>query len=988
MKLKEYLKKQYYIVFFMLFMLSGSLFAQNTVTGIVTDILGEPLVGVNIVIEGTTTGTVTDINGNYSISIPDTSNALVFSFVGYLTEIIQLEGRSTIDITMVEDIAELDEVVVIGYGTMKKSDITGSIVSVDEEQITEVKTNNVLESLQGKIAGADITRDNGRTGSDIDILIRGKRSLKATNDPLIIVDGIPYGDNIDINSEDIESIEILKDASSTAIYGSRGANGVILITTKKGIPGRTAIFFNSYYGITDPYQKVPVFQREGYIQAKIDANKDIYNWDVEPNPINVFAGDEYTGYLDSTINTDWQDIVARTGIRQNYHLGVIGGTEKLTYNTSVDYYKEKGVVLADDYQRYTFRGGIDGKINKYLDVGNSTILTYKVRDGRGPRFTDAVRLSPIVPAYDSLGNYIYQPNFANPRKSPLAYTVDEEEEKTTRIFSTLYGQLNIFEGLTFRSNIGVDLEMIRKGYMYPQKVPTEGFNESGLELKYNYEYVWTNILNFQKEIDIHMLNVMLGHEVQYERKEEYTIDGQEQLFTRSLWYNISTNKSPEASSLLEDKSLVSLFSRIYYVLDDKYIFNLSGRYDGASQLSEGNKWDFFPAASAAWRISRESFMDNIEFLSDLKLRVGYGVSGNAAVDPYSAAATLNKYPLYIQFGDPGDESTYFGFRPDQLSSKDLKWERTKQVNLGIDFGFFYNRLIGTVDLYHSNTDRLLLTERLPLSTGFFDIVVNAGETKTQGIEIAIQTVNISQGPLKWKTYLSFAAHREEIISLTSGVDKDEANEWFVGYPLDVHYDYEKIGIWQLSDSALAAQYAQAPGEIRVADNDHNDTITFDDRVVLGTERPDWTGSLINTFNFYGVDLTVNIYARIGQMVDADAYSFDPRMYDNQLEIGYWTPENPTNDWPRLDAAEAELDYESTLNYRDASFIKVKNITLGYNLPLSLIDKLYISKLRVYMSSNNPFILYTKLDKGLDPERNGSYSWPLARTFIFGIDVEF
>lgn len=977
------------LIYLMLFMLSGTtLVAQNTVTGLVRDINEEPLVGVNIVIEGTTTGTVTDVNGNYSIDVPDINGTLVFSFVGYLAERINIQGRSNIDIVLIEDIAELDEVVVIGYGTMKKSDITGSIVSVDNEQITEVKTNNALESLQGKIAGADITRDNGRTDSDIDILIRGKRSLTATNDPLIIVDGIPFGDNIDINSEDIESIEILKDASSTAIYGSRGSNGVVLITTKRGIPGRSVVYFNSYYGVTDPYQKVPVFMRDSYIQAKIDANKDIYNWDVEPNPINVFPGDEYTGYLDSTINTDWQDIVTRTGLRQDYHLGVIGGTEKLSYNTSVDYYKEKGVVLADDFKRYTFRASLDGKVNKYINVGNSTILTYKVRDGRGPRFTDAVLLSPIVPAYDSLGNYIYQPNFANPRKSPLAYTIDEEEEKTTRIFSTLYGQVNILEGLTFKSNIGVDMEIFRKGYMYPQKAPNEGYNESGLEMRYNYEYVWTNILNFQHEFDAHMLNVMLGHEVQYERKEEYTVEGQEQLFTRSLWYNISTNKSPKASSLLEAKSLVSFFSRIYYIYNDKYIVNVSGRYDGASQLSEGNKWDFFPAASAAWRVSREEFMDNIEFISDLKLRLGYGVSGNAAVDPYSTAATLNKYPLYFQFGDPGSEVTYFGFRPDQLSSKDLKWERTRQVNLGVDFGFINNRIIGAVDLYHSNTDRLLLTERLPLSTGFFDIVTNAGETKTEGIEIAIQAVNISRGPLKWRTSLSFAAHKEEIVSLTSGVEKDEANKWFVGYPIDVHYDFEKIGIWQLSDSALAAQYSQAPGEIRVADNDHNDTITFDDRVVLGTTRPDWTGSLINTFNFYGFDLTINIYARMGQMVDADAYDFDPRMYDNHMEISYWTPENPTNDWPRLDAALAEMDYEHTLRYRDASFIKVKNITLGYNLPLTLTTKMSISKFRLYVSSNNPFILYTKLDKGIDPEREGSISWPLARTFIFGINVEF
>jgi len=958
------------------------------ITGVVSDEkTGELLPGVNIMEEGTTNGAISSFDGTFTVDVSSANSTLVFSFIGYTTQKIPVTGATELNIKLIPDVQRIDEVVVVGYGTMKKSDLTGSITSISNEKLTEVKSGNVIESLQGKIPGVDITRDNGRAGAGIDILVRGKRSLNASNAPLVIVDGIPYGDNIDINPQDIESIEILKDASSTAIYGSRGANGVILITTKRGKSGQSKIYFNSYYGISNPYQKVPMFDREGYIQAKIDANKDVNDWTTEPTPFNVFPGDELTGYENGT-ETNWQDVVTRTGARQDYHVGFMGGNENITYNTSLNYFNETGVVLADQFDRYTFKLNFDANVNRFIKVGGAAIITNRNRDGNGPRFTDAMLLSPIVPAYDSLGKYRYQPNFANPRKSPLATTFDVQKEKTFRTFSSFYAQLILSEKLSIRSNVGADIEFSNTGYMYPKKVATEGFTISGNDNYQKYNYIVTNILNYQNEFGKHRLNLTLGHEVQYNRSETYNIRGQEQDFDRSLWYNLGTNRSPTTSSSLRETALVSVLGRLNYNYNDKYLLNFSGRYDGASQLSTGNKWDFFPSVSGAWRMSNESFLSSIDMISDLKLRAGYGISGNAAVSPYSTAASLNIFPLYVQFGNPGAEVTYFGYRPDQLSSKTLRWERTSQVNIGLDFGLFKNRIVGNVDMYKSNSDRLLLSDKLPISSGFFKIVTNAGQTETEGLELSLQTINVDRGGFKWITNVIFFTSREKIIALASGIEKDVANSWFVGEPLDVIYGFEKLGIWQLDEADEAALFAQVPGDIKVRDLNNDDTINFDDRKVLGSPRAKWGGDFTNTISYKGIDLTFNIYAKMGQFIDADAYSFDPRMYDNQMEIDYWTPVNPTNDYPKLNAKQAEIDYEETLRYRDGSYIKLKNITLGYSFPKSLISRIKMSNLRIYASSNNTMILFSKMKDGIDPERGGSTSWPLARTLVFGISIEF
>lgn len=971
-------------LFFGLVLFASQTAFSQTVSGTITDAEGLPLIGANVILKNKATGTVTEVDGTYEVQAT-AADTLVFSYTGYTEQEIPVGNQSVINVTMSTDAELLGEVVIVGYGTMRKSDVTGSIVSVRDEALTDVKSGNVFEALQGRVAGVEINRDNGRAGAGVDLLIRGKRSLRASNGPLVLVDGVPYGDNIDIAPEDIESIEILKDASSTAVYGSRGANGVILITTKRGTSERSRVTFNTYVGISDAFQKVPVYDREGYIRAKTDANRNIDDWETDPNPMNVFLGDELAGF-ENGVSTDWQDLVQQTGTQQSYRIGFDGGSGKIGYSTSLTYFKEKGVMKSDDFERFTFQGNLDGQVNRFLKIGNSNIITYQNRTGRGPRFTDAVLQSPIVEAFDSNGVYIFQPNFANPRKSPLAFLEDEEDERRTRIFSTVYAQFQILPNLSFRTNLNGDVTLRRFGFMYPQKVPTEGFTVSGVDQDNNYGWLWNNILSYNLDRGKNRLTVTAAHEVQYRRNEFYGIDGQEQQFDQTLWYNLSTNKNQLTESSLSETGLVSVLGRANYSFDDKYILSVSGRYDGASQLSTGNKWDFFPAASAAWRVISEPFMANVKTLSDLKLRAGFGITGNASIAPYSTSAALNTNPLYYQFGEPGTESAAFGYRPVALASRDLQWERTQQVNVGLDFGILNNRVSGSVDLYKAQTDRLLLQDQLPPTAGFDNVFVNAGKTESWGWEVALRTFLVDTKNFDWTADIAYFGSREEIVELASGQLQDEANEWFVGQPIDVHYDFNKTGIWQLGeeDNPLFT----GAGTIKVEDVDMSDTINFDDRIVLGTPRPEWSGSLVTTFKVFNFDLTLNFYAKMGQMIDAGAYAYDPRMLDNMLAVDYWTPLNPTNEYPAYDAARAELPFESTLRYRDGSFVKLRNVTLGYTFPQTFIDNSPFSNLRLYASGKNVAILHSKLFDGIDPERNGSINWPLARLWLVGLDVAF
>ena len=988
-RIKEIGLQRLYLTLFTFFVLSVSgVMAQTDVKGKVVDSDNIPLPGVNVTIKGTTKGTITDLDGNFVISVSSEEDVLQFTMVGMLSEEVVVGSQSVIDITLSEDMVGLEEVIVVGYGVMKKSDISGSIASVGEEEITEVKSLNAMEALQGKMAGVDITTDGGRTGSGVNVLIRGKRSINASNEPLYIVDGIPYGSGIDLNPNDIESIEVLKDASSTAVYGSRGANGVVLVTTKKGRAGQSKVYFNTFYGITQAYQKVPVFDREGYITAKRDAYTDIETGETSPDDA-IFLGNEAIGLAEGT-ETDWQDLTTQNGIRQDYQLGVSGGNDKTTYNISLSYSDETGVTLADNYTRGSFKMNLDTKVKDWLTVGASSLVLLSQRDGRGVRFTDAVLSSPIVASHDSTGKYIYEANLPNPRKNPLAYTDDSEQRLKQKILSNVYTQIDFAPSLNFRSSFGVILDFEREGWAYPEKVEGIDTPEAGVTNNNGLDYTWTNLLNYNQTFGVHTFSAMLGHEVRYDRTENYYMKGDYPTFPRTLWWNmggVQPGTNVTESGLIE-KSLISVFARASYNYNNLVIVNGSMRADGASQLSEGNKWDYFPSISSALRLKQLSVLQSAERLSDLKLRVGYGVSGNAAVDAYTTNSRLNVPPIYYQFGDPGAESVNSGYRPEFLSSQTLAWEITKQFNVGVDVGLFANRLAFNIDAYKGVTTDNIIPTKLPISTGFFSIVTNSATVETRGIELMLSSTNINRGGFVWDMSVTYGMDRDKVTEISPGITRDIANNLFVGESMDVVYDWNMIGIWQLDEADEAAIYSSAPGDIKVQNIDGDTIIGQKDKMFIGNERPKWSGSWINTFKYKGIDFTINMYARMGQMIDADAYSFDPRMLNNMIEHNYWTPTNPSNDAPRLNSEQAEAPYEDLLKYRDGSFVKVKNITLGYTFPTELMGKAKISKLRVYCSSENPFLLYSTLDKGVDPERDGGISWPMARTFVFGLNVEF
>jgi TonB-linked SusC/RagA family outer membrane protein len=978
---------------------------------------GEALPGVNVVVKGTTVGTATDLDGKYSVNVP-TDGILAFSYVGYLTEEVPVNNQSEINIALVPNLQSLEEVVVVGYGVMKKSDVTGSIVSIADDDLKQVKSTSVIESIQGKAAGIDITKSKGEAGTGLSIKVRGERSLSGENDPLYIVDGVQYGSGININPNDIESMEILKDVASTAIYGSRGANGVIIITTKKGTEGRSRVTYSNYISFNRPLGSLPYTDRDSYIQFKEDlARIGVYNktgdW---PDSVGVnYEPFEEEGIQNGT-NTDWFGEIVRTGIVQDHFLGVSGGNSGVTYNVSADYTDEKGMLKGDHYKRYVLNANLDAKVSKRLTAGTSTILSMIDRDRMTFPEKSLTLMNPLAVPYDSIGEIIDLPIPKSGTLSPLYYFKDgryENNELTTRVFSNLYFNINFFEGLNLKSNFNADINNYRKGRYESAFTGTE----VEMYISPHKDFTWSNILTFDKEYNVHHIQFTGVHEMLWGNRERYTLVGDNPEIINSYWYglqsiSIDNITDYDANNLesdtkkeytYEEGSLLSFLGRVNYSLMGKYVLTASLRRDGSSRLSHenNNNWDMFPAFSVAWNASEESFIKSVGAISSLKLRLSYGVSGNYAVPVYASVSKTNVSPLYYEFGV--NETPALGYRPVETGNNSLGWEKTASYNIGVDFGLLNNRLSGNVDIYKAKTTDILQQRALPAHTAIAFIYDNVGETETNGIELMLHSVNVSSkgNGFKWTTDLTFTRNREKITKLARGVEKDEQNGWFVGEPLAVYYDYEKIGIWQFADSVELELFNSKgaklkPGDIKIKDQDGDTLITEDDRIVLGHQRPDWYGGLTNKFAFKGFDLSIFIVARMGQMVrdnvmwgyqNRDSYS------EGGFKADYWTPINPTNEQPLFNPSQSAVSYmpyASTLRYTDGSWIKVRDITLGYTLPAKISGKIKISSFRVYVSLKNYFVLYSPLfDKErYDPESNGGTSWPTPKSVITGLTVEF
>ncbi|MGV3602489.1 MAG: TonB-dependent receptor [Dyadobacter fermentans] len=961
---------------------------DRTISGVLTDEKNAVLPGVSVVLKGTNRGTTSDGEGKFSLIVPDDPSAiLTFSFVGYQSQDVVLGAQTAFNVSLKPDIGALEEVVVIGYGAVRKRDLTGSVVQLKSEQLKEVPSNNVLDAVQGKIAGADITRSSGQAGAGVNITIRGNRSIGGNNSPLIIVDGVQYGDLADINSNDIESMEVLKDASSIAIYGSRGANGVILITTKKGRSGRPDISFNSYAGVS----QVTMYPRAMNITEFRDFKREAWRaagvWNSPADDPAIFTNVAEYDALQKGTWTDYQKELIHPGFQQNYQLGFRGGSEKLKSYVSVDYFNEKGVLKMDEMKRYTARLNVDYTLTDWMKIGLQSQLTYYNQSVRRDPLNQANKISPLGSLYDENGNFNFimlDGQTANPLSDEQP-GVFNNNILTTRTLTNGYVEITPLKGLTFRSTLGANLSSSRNGaYSSPKSIDRSltGKSLATYNVSNGRTINWENVLTYQKVFEQHSFTFTGIGSSLATVSDNASASGVNQLIPSQLFYSLgSATEEIKINSAYSKNNLVSFAARVNYGFKERYLLTLTARKDGSSKLAPGNKWTFFPSAAFAWRIIDEGFMKNVKKLSDLKLRVSYGIAGNDPSGPYATQTTLTR----IAFGF--DEVAYPAYTFSRnVGNAALGWELSATQNLGLDFGLFDGRINGSIDYYDTRTSDLLLDRGLPPTTGVTTVKQNIGKTRNRGIEVVLGTTNVRTRDFTWNTNLTFTKNKEEITELvTEG--NDIGNGWFIGSPISVFYDYEKLGIWQTSEAeqAKAMSPTQLPGEIRVKDQNGDGKIdAVNDRVILGTPRPKWSGGLDNTIKFKGFDLNFMIYARIGSMINSDRYArFDQQGVGNSTAgLDYWTPENPTNDYPRPNK-NAGLKYLSTLGYRDASYARIRNVTLAYNLPVDKFNWKIIRGLRIYATAKN-LATFTKLD--YDPERGGSENFPMTKLFVFGLNV--
>ncbi|WP_242696004.1 TonB-dependent receptor [Desertivirga brevis] len=962
---------------------------RENITGTVTDEKGVSLPGVNVKVKGTNTVAITDANGRFSIVVPNTSSVLVFTYIGFSTLERTVGNQKTLKITLKETSTGLNEVVVVGYGTVRKRDLTGSVASVKGAEIAEVPSASIIESIQGKVPGVDITRSSGSASSGVNITVRGNRSISATNGPLFIVDGVQYSEIQDINPNDIESMDILKDASSTAIYGSRGANGVIIITTKKGTTGKATVSFNPYAGISQVARYPNVMNMEQWTALRREA----YRTNGVTDDTKAFNSAELTAIANNQF-LNYQDLLIHNGTQQDYQLGVNAGTENTKVYFSLDYLREKGIFKQDWSNRYAGRLNIDQKIGKFFKAGMQAQLTRYEQSIRRDPLNQANKINPLGTVYDDQGNFIVYP-LSGSAVSPLA---DEQPDVytnrnlLTRVLTNAFIEVNPAKGLTARSTLGSTI-LNNRGGTYASRTSIDRNGSAPLAtytagngFLINLE----NVVNYQKTINKHSLTLTGVNSFLWNRADTIRAQGENQLSKSQLFYalenatqNIGVNTDYGMSNL------VSFAGRVNYSFDGKYLFTFTGRTDGSSILAKGNKWAFFPSAAFAWRVKDEPFLKNVSAIDDLKLRVSYGKAGNYSVLPYSTTSTLVK----VAFG--WDEASAPGYTVNRRVGNDqLGWEITATTNLGLDISVLKNKLSATLDYYDSKTSDLLLPRGLPPSTGVNQVIQNIGKTRNRGIELSATSNNIKKTNFSWTSTLSFTRNKEEITELFSGVTADIGNGWFVGSPIRVFYDYEKLGIWQLGEETEAAKFGQKPGDIKVRDLNNDGKIDdTNDRTIVGSQRPRWFGGLDNSIKYKNFDFNVYIFARIGQMIDPDFLRrYDPQgLGQSSGIINYWTPENPSNLYPRPNSglSLASMRFSSTIGYVDGSFLRVRNLSLGYTLPKSLFNKSFVNNFRVYATGKNLFT-WTKSDrlKDYDPERGGSENFPMTKLYVFGINATF
>jgi TonB-linked SusC/RagA family outer membrane protein len=1002
-------------------MFSGTLFAQNpTISGKVVDQNGQTLIGATVKLKGAQQATTTDVNGHFSIELPSGINTITVSYLGYYTKDAGVKPTSkNITITLDPNPNNLNEVVVVGYGSQKKRDVTGALVTVTGKTLNEAPSSDFVNELKGRAAGVDIVSNGSNPGSTSQIRIRGNRTITPNNtsptnvnaldQPLIVVDGIPFGGAFsDLDQNNVESIEILKDASATAIYGSRGSGGVILVTTKRGKAGKTVVSYDTYYGIQNILGELKVYNGPQYAQFKADAAAG----NSQPGAANTnpyqLTPTEQAGLTAGT-STDWQKLIYQTGHVLDNELNVSGGDDKTQYGMGAGYFTNAGVIPNQRYERYSLRSTIDHKFNDHVRVGLNSLntLQYTNTPGGSNVPLGLIKMSPLVAPYNPDGSVNLTPQVGSidaSQVNPLTLITDAQailnQDRKFRSFNSIYGEVSFLKYFKYRLNVGLDWTQDNNNQYtgantyVNSSITTQANSTAAVSNAEAYTYTIENLLTYDRTF-------AQKHHVTFtgllsEQKDHYESSGFNALgvpadYIQNKNFALAASTSPQNGNYYE-RGLLSYMARVNYSYDNRYVLTATIREDGSSVLAPGHQYFTYPALAAAWNITNEQFMKGVEFVDNLKLRVGWGKTGNQGTSPYQTLGLLsNTYngafgpntPITYNYGTSaaGQQN---GYIVNQLANPALRWQSTAEWNIGLDFGILKDRITGTIDAYKQNTSDILVNNILPPSQGATSQLTNLGKSMDKGLEISISSINIQTKNFRWSTDLVWAANREAITALPNGAQSNVNNLWFVGQPLSVIYDYKKIGIWQTGDPGLATQTSpkQVAGQIKVQDVNGDGIISAADKQVIGNFQPQWTSGLTNRFSYKSFDLSIVMYSRIGMdvvvpYISTDAASNGAGFFlqgrTNQVRVNYWTPTNPTNDFPRPDASVSGPTFGSTLQYVDGSFIKCRSINFGYTLPSQWLAGAGISSLRIYVTALNPFIIYSPFVKagyGTDPEGNG------------------
>ena len=1012
--------------------------AQGKVTGKVVDADGEPIIGASVVVKGTSNGSVTDMDGNFTVPSVPQGGTLVVSYVGYRTQNISVTGGN-VSVQLEEDKQMLDEVVVVGYGVQRKSDVTGALTRVGEKELNAKPVSNAFEALQGKAAGVDITSSE-RPGTVGNILIRGTRSLNASSAPLYVVDGVPLqaGGIETLNPRDIEAIDILKDASSTAIYGSRGANGVVLITTKRGQEGKMQLNYHGTVTFEKIIDKSPAMSANDYITwrrwAYYNSAPDKYTPGDQPTleqDKSFFSGDEVAwaniekGWAGGTwdgskvTDTDWTDFVTRTGVTQEHTLSARGGTKNLSGSVSFGYLNNKGTQKGQDYNRYTLSATADVQAKPWFKFGGSLNVSYSEQDygysrtgqssNSGPTdiYGAAKSILRYALPYDDAGNIILMPGGSVTN----TYTVIDEWSKsndnrqTFRALGSFYGLLDFgkiwspLEGLQYKLQFGPDFRFFRQGIFIDASSAIRGGGNNYSTRNDTRNFAWTldNMIIYNKSIGDHSFGITLLQSASKSNTENSNMHGERIPLASFLWNNMgsiditeSANKASMGTGLSE-YALSSYMARVNYSWKDRYLLTASARWDGSSVLAEGNKWDFFPSVALGWRMEQENFLKDVTWLDQLKLRLGVGVTGNSAVSPYGTLGVISSYWMPFSTGNSQilvTNEPYYSNSQNQMPNKNLSWEKTTQWNLGIDFSFLKGRIGGTLDLYTSKTKDLLMLMTVPSLSGYPAMMANVGKTSNKGLELTLNTIPVLTKDFMWQSNLNFAWQKDKIEELSNGKEDDINNAWFIGESIAVYYGYDNAGIWQESDAAEMEKFNAnghkfTAGSVRPVDQNDDYKIESDDRVILGNRNPRFTAGWSNTLTWKGFELSLELQGRFKYMISTGGEG-QLGMYQ-QREIDYWTPSNTGAEWQKPVYSTAGGDsYSSLLGFQKASFIKIRNLSLGYNFDKSVCKALGINGAKVYVQGKNLGMLYSSVDF-MDLDTGWTY---YNRGFTVGLNVEF